>query len=249
MAIAELVLKYLDALVWPVVTLALVWMVRAQIQQAFGRLTRVETPAGTLEFEAAARAVRDEADDLRAPVGEPERTLSASVESTSADWWPEDLDEEPPPDEEDTLPDPRERPNEPPSGGGWGGWSGGGDHLVRSTPPPPRRPDPFQEALELAADAPVRAVAHAWASLVECAVDVLGARGYPLGPQPRGHSSEQIRAWLAGLGLPAEGQALHARLQALWNQAFQQPEAVTPTAARDYVRGCRSLAAEVRALA
>ncbi|UYM24321.1 hypothetical protein NQP46_15460 [Streptomyces albus] len=66
MAIAELVLKYLDTLVWPVVTLVLVWMLRAQVRQAFGRLTRWETPAGTLEFEAEARAVRDEADDLRA---------------------------------------------------------------------------------------------------------------------------------------------------------------------------------------
>lgn len=70
MAIAELVLKYLDTLVWPVVTVVLVWMLRAQIRQAFGRLTRLETPAGTLEFEAEARAVRDEADDLRAPVVE-----------------------------------------------------------------------------------------------------------------------------------------------------------------------------------
>ncbi|MEW2704365.1 hypothetical protein AB0948_05010 [Streptomyces koyangensis] len=256
MAIAELVLKYLDALVWPVVTVVLVWMVRAQIRQAFGRLTRLETPAGTLEFEAEARAVRDEADDLRAPGEEPGRVLPGAVRTGPGDWWPEDLDEEPPPAEdeepppaEDAFPpDPEEGPYEFPRGGVWGASSGGGDDPYRSGPLPPARRDPFQDALELAADSPVRAVAAAWERLVECAVEVLDARGHPLGPQPYAHSTEQIRGWLAGLGLPVEAQGVHRRLQALWNQAFQHPEAVTPAAAGDYVRSCRALAAELREL-
>ncbi|MFF3520851.1 hypothetical protein ACFYYQ_09080 [Streptomyces albidoflavus] len=250
MAIAELVLKYLDTLVWPVVTVVLVWMLRAQIRQAFGRLTRLETPAGTLEFEAEARAVRDEADDLRAPAGEESgRTLPGSVRTEPDDWWPEDEDEEPPPNEDALPPDPEERPYEFPRGGGWGAPAGGGDDSPRWTGPLPLpRRDPFQEALELAADSPVRAVATAWQGLVVCAVEVLAARGHPLGPQPYAHSSEQIRAWLAGLGLPVEAQGVHVRLQALRNQAFQHPEAVTPTAAGDYVRSCRSLAAELREL-
>ncbi|MGW9381177.1 hypothetical protein ACWHAO_24660 [Streptomyces albidoflavus] len=254
MAIAELVLQYLDTLVWPVVTLVLVWMLRAQIQQAFRRLTRLETPAGTLEFEAEARAVRDEADDLRVPEEEPSRTLPGSVRTDPDGGWPQD--EEPPPDEaeeptpdEDALPpDPEEGPYEFPRGGAWGAPSGGGDGPYRSGPLPPPRRDPFQDALELAADSPVRAVAAAWERLVACAVEVLDARGHPLGPQPYAHSTEQIRGWLAGLGLPVEAQGVHIGLQALWNQAFQHPEAVTPAAARDYVRSCRALAREIRAL-
>ncbi|MGF0164339.1 hypothetical protein ACQRET_09925 [Streptomyces koyangensis] len=244
MAIAELVLKYLDTLVWPVVTVVLVWMLRAQIRQAFRRLTRLETPAGTLEFEAEARAVRDEADDLRVPGGEPGRTLPGS-DRTGPGGWPQDEDEEAPPDEHDVPPDPAEEPYERPRGGGWGGDGTGGPGSLL---PCRRDPDPFQEALELAADSPVRAVATAWQGLVVCAVEVLGARGHPLGPQPYAHSSEQIRAWLAGLGLPVEAQGVHVRLQALWNQAFQHPEAVTPAAARDYVRSCRTLAREIREL-
>ncbi|WP_445408035.1 hypothetical protein [Streptomyces albidoflavus] len=248
MAIAELVLKYLDTLVWPAVTVVMVGMLRAQIRQAFQRLTRLETPAGTLEFEAAARAVRDEADDLRAPAEEPSRTLPGSVRTDPDDGWPQDEDEEPPPDEDAFPPDPEEGPYEFPRGGAWGAPSGGGDGPYRSGPPPPARRDPFQDALELAADSPVRAVALAWERLVVCAVEVLDARGHPLGPQPYAHSSEQIRGWLAGLGLPVEAQGVHRRLQALWNQAFQHPEAVTPAAAGDYVRSCRSLAAELREL-
>ncbi|MGA5577975.1 hypothetical protein ACPCK9_24505 [Streptomyces koyangensis] len=258
MAIAELVLKYLDALVWPVVTLVLVWMLRAQIRQAFQRLTRLETPAGTLEFEfeAEARAVRDEADDLRVPEEEPSRTLPGSVRTGPAGGWPQDEDEEPPPDEDqepppedDALPpDPEEGPYELPRGGAWGAPSGGGDGPYRSGPLPPPRRDPFQDALDLAADSPVRAVALAWERLVAVALDVLETRGHPLGPQPYAHSTEQIRGWLAGLGLPVEAQGVHRRLQALWNQAFQHPEAVTPAAADDYVRGCRALAAELREL-
>lgn len=247
MAIAELVLEYLDALVWPVVTVVLVWMVRAQIQQAFGRLTRLETPAGTLEFAAESRAVRDQADDLRVPGVELGRTLPVPARADAVDGrFP--VGEEPPPEEDEVPPDPEERPYEWPRGGRWGGAPGGVDNPARSGPLPPRGRDPFQDALELAADSPVRAVAAAWERLVECAVEVLATRGHPLGPQPYAHSSEQIRGWLAGLGLPVEAQGVHRRLQALWNQAFQHPEAVTPAAAGDYVRSCRSLAAELREL-
>ncbi|MBF4135605.1 MULTISPECIES: hypothetical protein [Streptomyces] len=248
MAIAELVLKYLDTLVWPVVTVVLVWMLRAQIRQAFGRLTRLETPAGTLEFEAEARAVREEADDLRAPEEEPSRTLPGSVRTDPDGGWPQDEDQEPPPDVGALPPDPEHWPYEIPRGGAWGAPSGGGDGPYRSGPLPPPQRDPFQDALDLAADSPVRAVALAWERLVACALDVLETRGRPLGPQPYAHSTEQIRGWLAGLGLPVEAQGVHIGLQALWNQAFQHPEAVTPAAARDYVRSCRALAREIREL-
>ncbi|MFC7469643.1 hypothetical protein ACFQVA_22100 [Actinomadura keratinilytica] len=206
------------------------WMLRAQIRQAFQRLTRLETPAGTLEFEAAARAVRDEADDLRAPRRSPAGRCPVPSGPTPTAGGPR------------TRTRNRRRTRTPSSRSGgravrvsaWrrlGCSFGRRRRPYRSGPPPPARRDPFQDALELAADSPVRAVALAWERLVVCAVEVLDARGHPLGPQPYAHSSEQIRGWLAGLGLPVEAQGVHRRLQALWNQAFQHPEAVTPAAA------------------
>ncbi|MFE7397601.1 hypothetical protein [Streptomyces sp. NPDC057557] len=64
MEIAELVLEYVKTLVWPVVTVALVWGLRTHIQYAFTRMTRLETPAGAIEFEADAREVRQNAEEL-----------------------------------------------------------------------------------------------------------------------------------------------------------------------------------------
>ncbi|MFC9701031.1 hypothetical protein ACFTWD_10100 [Streptomyces sp. NPDC056943] len=65
MEIAELVLKYLETLVWPAVTVGLVWSLRSHIGSAFGRMTRLETPAGAIEFAEEARAARLEAEQLR----------------------------------------------------------------------------------------------------------------------------------------------------------------------------------------
>lgn len=54
--VAELVLKYVEALVWPSVVLVLAWSFRRHLKRAFGRMTRLETPAGAIEFaEEAAR--------------------------------------------------------------------------------------------------------------------------------------------------------------------------------------------------
>ncbi|MGW1108993.1 hypothetical protein [Streptomyces sp. NPDC002540] len=64
METAELVLEYVKTLVWPVVTVTLVWGLRAHIQYAFTRMTRLETPAGAIEFEADAREVRQNAEGL-----------------------------------------------------------------------------------------------------------------------------------------------------------------------------------------
>ncbi|WP_051707409.1 MULTISPECIES: hypothetical protein [unclassified Streptomyces] len=61
MEVAELVLKYVRVLVWPVVTLILVWSLRAQLRAALARMTRVETPAGAIEFATEAREVLNEA--------------------------------------------------------------------------------------------------------------------------------------------------------------------------------------------
>ncbi|MEU6434478.1 hypothetical protein ABZ874_09135 [Streptomyces albidoflavus] len=220
MAIAELVLKYLDTLVWPVVTVVLVWMLRAQIRQAFGRLTRLETPAGTLEFEAEARAARDEADDLRAPV----------VEG--------------PADEGVSLPDPVEVPDGGSRGGGADAPAQPSDLPSSGSR---RRRD---HLLDMAEHAPLQAMTEAWGSLVWSGLDVLRTRGRaaPDGARtPHERAAELLRG-LGEMGLPPHTTSLFERLQALWEGAMAHPDAVTSAAAGDYVRSCRLLARELREL-
>ncbi|WP_143203628.1 MULTISPECIES: hypothetical protein [unclassified Streptomyces] len=100
MEIAELVLEYVKTLVWPVVTLTLVWGLRAHIQYAFTRMTRLETPAGAIEFEADAREVRQNAEELS--------TNSASDNPTSAG------SDEPVPEQEESpqVPSPQDAQQE-----------------------------------------------------------------------------------------------------------------------------------------
>ncbi|MGW5849212.1 hypothetical protein ACWFQ8_14885 [Streptomyces sp. NPDC055254] len=105
MDIAELVLKYVEALVWPAVTLLLVWGLRSHIREAMGRMTRVETPVGSLEFEAEAAAVRDTL--TRNPYGaaDPARDPGAALPAfghpqqrrpgTAHPWTPPRTDPEP----------------------------------------------------------------------------------------------------------------------------------------------------------
>lgn len=59
-AVAELILKYVEALVWPVVTLVLAWACRHHLKRAFARMTRLETPAGAIDFAEEARRTYDE---------------------------------------------------------------------------------------------------------------------------------------------------------------------------------------------
>ncbi|MGW1687461.1 hypothetical protein ACWCPO_23225 [Streptomyces albidoflavus] len=220
MAIAELVLKYLDTLVWPVVTVVLVWMLRAQIRQAFGRLTRLETPAGTLEFEAEARAVRDEADDLRAP----------AVEGRGNQGVP--------------LPDPVEVPD---GGSRGGGADAPAQPLDLPASGSRRRRDAL---LDMAEHAPLQAMTEAWGSLVWSGLDVLRTRGRaaPDGARTPHERAAELRRSLGEMGLPPRTTSLFERLQALWEGAMAHPDAVTSAAAGDYVRSCRLLARELREL-
>ncbi|MFF7097285.1 hypothetical protein ACFY9A_33525 [Streptomyces rubradiris] len=64
MEIAELVLEYVQALVWPLITLTLVYVLRAHLTAAFARMTRVETPAGSIEFAVEARDVLNQAESV-----------------------------------------------------------------------------------------------------------------------------------------------------------------------------------------
>ncbi|MGP3979164.1 hypothetical protein ACTWQF_35185 [Streptomyces sp. 8N114] len=71
MDMAELVLKYVEAVIWPLVTLTVAWYLRAYLREAFARMTRIETPAGAIEFEAEARQLRERAEEMgsTAPYG------------------------------------------------------------------------------------------------------------------------------------------------------------------------------------
>lgn len=73
MDVAELVLKYLQTVIWPVTTLGLVWFLRAHLREALGRLTRLETPLGAADFEVDARRLRERADEFAS--SEPESEL------------------------------------------------------------------------------------------------------------------------------------------------------------------------------
>ncbi|MDI6407423.1 hypothetical protein QLX52_00970 [Streptomyces albus] len=64
MDVAELVLKYVEVVIWPVVALAVAWGLRGYLREAFARMTRIETPAGAIEFEAEARHLRERAEEL-----------------------------------------------------------------------------------------------------------------------------------------------------------------------------------------
>ncbi|MEW2351461.1 hypothetical protein AB0904_27810 [Streptomyces sp. NPDC006684] len=64
MKVAELILKYVQALTWPFVVAALAWHWRRQLASAIGRLSRIETPAGSVEFAQGVLAAREAADEV-----------------------------------------------------------------------------------------------------------------------------------------------------------------------------------------
>lgn len=78
MEIAELVLKYIQALSWPIVVLVLIWCLRRHLAGAIARLSRVDTPAGSLEFANAAMAAREISEELESSA------LSDSVERAAS---------------------------------------------------------------------------------------------------------------------------------------------------------------------
>lgn len=78
MEIAELVLKYLQALAWPGVVLTLAVIFRHQLADVFKRVTRLETVAGSLEFAEQAMEAREDAQSLAD--GEPAPEAPAEAE-------------------------------------------------------------------------------------------------------------------------------------------------------------------------
>ncbi|MFI0821551.1 hypothetical protein ACH4TX_39185 [Streptomyces sp. NPDC021098] len=224
MDIAELVLKYIEALVWPAVTVGLVWGLRSHIREAFTRMTRLETPAGAIEFETQARDV-----------------LTQAEEAALADApWP--FGQGVP------TPRPQPRPTYPPPAGqraphperveeGLGPYAPDQDEEPEEFPPPP--PPPVQPQPSGGAWAPpsYRQSAAPQAEQLQEARTMVDA-------SPAG---AVVMAWNALLGgltsdLPPDMVAVVNRLRTLRNRAVHQADTVTPGAARDFVESCLHVA-------
>ncbi|MFE9911380.1 hypothetical protein [Streptomyces clavifer] len=273
MEIAELVLKYVEALVWPLVTVALVWGLRGHIREAIGRLTRLETPAGSMEFAQEARELLDEAQRLTVPRPHVPSEQPAPPEPAR------DPVPAPATDEDFVLPPPFPQaggsdPGQPMPrwvyGGEtvYGGEAGsapeqapnasadadGSDERGASLRMVPRRlrdrillRELFTEAMALAPATPVGAVVTAWTTLEGFCAHVLERHDVPVDRTRSGaHVSRQLMAGLDGLGVSSQSREVVRRLRRLRDTAVHRPEAVTPEAARDFVAGCRSVASELQ---
>ncbi|GGY77203.1 hypothetical protein GCM10010342_76170 [Streptomyces anulatus] len=270
--IAELVLKFVQVLVWPAATVTLVLGLRAPISKAIGRLSRLETMAGTAEFAEEARDVRDEAEEITATQGINENNGEEGPVDNGPEPEPRpDPDSQPQPDPEprsdpEPLPEPRSDPEPPPD-------------LEPQPRPEPRSEqtvadrmlnqhcstpewrragtlrsaeaewlalrapmDAFSEPLEIAAVSPSGAVLTAWARLEKVC---LGSRSLH-GSTPRGGTSTLMRQRLRAAGAPSEIFDIYDRLRRLRNRAAHDPDTVTSEAAVDFISSCRTIARVIK---
>jgi hypothetical protein len=244
-AVAELVLKYIQALAWPLVTLGLAWVLRGQIRGAFARMTRLETPAGAIDFATEVRDVLVQADaavgvagsggpplpvgwgDPNAPVGGSPYGEYGSADGGSAPQQPPV-----PPVPPETQPRGGSAPPVPPPYGYPG-----------PAPYPYPSPRPvfggLREARELVSLSPARAVISAWSTLGDFCVDVVlersGSRRVP-------RRSTEIVDVLKAAGLSQEGVTVFNRLARLRNRAEHDADTVTARAALDFLDSCQKMA-------
>ncbi|MEV4040867.1 hypothetical protein [Streptomyces umbrinus] len=83
--VAELVLKYVQTLVWPMTVVILAWHFRAHLRRIMERMTRLETPAATMEFAADVRIVQAQAEEVEASLEEPTDAARVEIYTTPAD--------------------------------------------------------------------------------------------------------------------------------------------------------------------
>ncbi|MGW9385393.1 hypothetical protein [Streptomyces globisporus] len=231
MEIAELVLKYVDTLVWPLATVALVWGLRQPIKRAIARLSRLETPAGTMEFTEEVRGVRDDAEELAESAHENVQTadgLTASDERRSPEV------------DSPAVPEPRSS----------------GERREDPTLPGPQgrrvmRLRNFQQAMEAVDVSPVGAVITAWAALEFYCVNALADAGIDaLRILPGGKQAPvAVYGGLVELGVSGETLDVYDRLRVLRAKALKEPDSVSRVAARDFVISCQTVAKAVRDLA
>ncbi|RNG21238.1 hypothetical protein [Streptomyces botrytidirepellens] len=232
MEIAELVLKYIEALVWPAVTVGLVWGLRNHIRDAFARMTRLETPAGAIEFETQARQVLSQAEE--AAIADSPGPYAPGVPTQRPQPWapypapepveeglgPSAREETPPP----AQPQPSQAPqapqapqeSSPPTAGPWAPPPYAQTNAVEAAPPLWR--EQLREARTLADASPVGAIITAWSAL----------QSVPKGVVPP-HTAELLD-----------------QLRSLRNLAMHRPDAVTPEAARSFIESCLLVAQRVQ---
>ncbi|UNZ19944.1 hypothetical protein [Streptomyces sp. 891-h] len=249
MDVAELVLRYVEAVIWPLVTLTVAWYLRSYLREAFARMTRIETPAGAIEFEAEARVLRERAEEVGEPIS-PEpygvpRPRGTRRPRRFRMSGPPSRQQPPPPSRPAPAPSPAPEPfplPEPPPG------SAPADSERPPEPRPPSEPRPagplpratprdFEEAWELLGSSPVGALAAAWSALTDQLDAALPAPPHPF----PGRDVRALRRRLVLTGAPPGTVTVFDGLHRLREAAVRDLTPVTARAARNYIAGCERL--------
>lgn len=218
--VAELVLKYIQALIWPTVILALLWTWRDRVGEAIGRLSRVETPAGALEFQNEARRVRDRA----AAVAEEEAASTGPVPE------PEPLPE----------PEPRPQPasSEEPTG----------EAVRRRLLALFMAIDQPDDVIERSPTGAIVSAWNALQTFAE-EILTLYPSVQPRRPGSGWVAPGELVRMLQVAGLDPEAVDVMNDLRSLRNTTVHGTAVVTPQAAHDFVRGCMYVAYTMEDLA
>ncbi|MDT0413712.1 MULTISPECIES: hypothetical protein [Streptomyces] len=227
MKVAELVLQYVRTLVWPVVTVAVIWVWRERVGDAIGRLSRIETPAGSVEFQNEAERLRLRAEGAAEEVLQPSGAAPSPEQRPKPEPRPEPRPE--PSTEPHPKPEPESQAQEPPG------------EAVR------RRLsllwDGIDQPDEVIYRSPTGAILSAWNALQTMAEDVLTL--YP-SVQPRRLGARRVSPvelvhMLAAAGLDREWLDVMQELRRLRNSTVHGAVVVTPRAARDFVKSCKAV--------
>ncbi|WP_435846185.1 hypothetical protein [Streptomyces diacarni] len=229
MDVAELVLRYVEAVVWPAVTLVVAWCLRDYLREAFARMTRIETPAGAIEFEAEARQLRERAEEMvqqhpdartpapgSAPYGGPPATTPSRTPPSPSPSSP--YQQHPPP---------------------------GGPYEQPPSPPASEIPvaADFRDSWAIVDASPVGALAAAWAAL-SAGLDAALPRP-PATRADRG-SSALLRQRLGLAGAAPATLAVYEGLRRLRDAAVDDGAPVSTSAARHFLAGCERVLGQVR---
>ncbi|MGW4305087.1 hypothetical protein [Streptomyces californicus] len=228
MEIAELVLKYVDTLVWPVATVALVWGLRHPIKRAIARLSRLETPAGTMEFTEETREVLGDA------VAIVETTTASSDANERAEVGSRAEEQRSPHDTQDeylklefldAIGLSRERMEVL--------------RLRQSTSAE------FHRAAQKILSSPPEAVLFAWSVLRRECENVMRGDGVDV-PLSEVRADAELAGKLREFGTPADLLHVFERLSLLHQSAVRRPETVMPEAAVNFIRSCNRVVEGVR---
>lgn len=234
MEIAELVLKYLRALVWPGVVITLAVVFRHQLADAFKRVTRLETVAGSLEFAEQALEAREDAQDLvdgdlPTPAGTPAEAAQAENDGDEVSAGADEAN--------------GEIAEDGPDFGAEVGLSG----LRRSYPYLPTAHDYLPAAL-LITTSPVAAVGAAANTLELTLKSVLERHPNADASHLRGHQATlgRLTAEADRLGVPQRTFRVLRTLTELRNSAMHHRIEVTQSAARDFIESCSLISQELQ---